>query len=125
MKNENYTISFDEKNQLIVSSMNYLRMDDYMSELENELQSLNFEGTVLFDLLLCNGFATNRFINLDFKKDKFDLKSCKVLSPSKTLIKTRNDYYRQFPKNIKEGNVLSEPTKFLLLKGKDLIEKHY
>lgn len=121
--NKNFTITFDN-NQAIVSSMNYLRIEDYMQEVVEELNKMKYEGKVLFDLLLCNGFAQNRFVEIDFNYDGFNIKSAKIIIPTEKMVKERNDHYRKYPKNVKEGHILSKSAAFLLLKGKDFYQKH-
>lgn len=125
MSDKNYTLTFDKNNYATVSSVNYLRMEEYLDEVKEELIELKYDGRVLFDLLLCNGFQKNRFISLDFKNNQFNIKSCIVVIPDDKLIIERNDFYRKNSDLLENSHILSESQSFLLLKGKDLLEKHY
>ena len=78
-----------------------------LTSLASELENLNFEGAVLFDLLAVNGLAENRFASIRFHKSKFDRSSFAVESDVNSSIKNQQDTLAQKDQNFLLGSVLS------------------
>lgn len=86
-----------------------------LPSIEEELRSINYTGDVVFDLLLSNGKASNRFVRLNFNKDSFDHNSfqvvCKVGSDLQEISKS---FFRQNKELLTRG-VLTDQERFSIL----------
>ena len=86
-------------------------------QLENELKERNLQGLVLFDLLLCNGIAPNRFISCDFRENRLDTLNDNVVTDVYDKYKEIScNYLRQNP-NFLERSILPKAQVFLLKNG--------
>ena len=70
--------------QAIVFSLDASRPETYFDKLEKELKKLGASGTVLLDLLACNGSTSRRFFAVDFDGEKLNRRSFRV-EPARTL----------------------------------------
>tara|TARA_Y100001960_G_C14746309_1_gene865856 strand:- start:1633 stop:2001 length:369 start_codon:yes stop_codon:yes gene_type:complete len=119
-----YILAFVKKGIPVVYSMSATRSDCYINEVKNELIEINYEGKVIFDLLLSNGMVKNRFSKIDFKNNDFDLNSVLVFKPSEEQLQSHNNFYRNYQSVVDQSFILSKPQKFLLRKGRDLEHKY-
>jgi hypothetical protein len=78
-----------------------------LGQLTAELESLCFEGAVLFDLLAVNGLEENRFASMKFNKSKFDRSSFALESDVNPSIKNEQDTIAKQDQNFLLGSVLS------------------
>lgn len=86
-----------------------------LTHLEKELDSLGFEGVVLFDLLAVNGVAPNRFASMKFTKNEFRRASFTIESEVNSAIKNDQDLRAKSDHTFILGSVLSsvEQKKFI------------
>jgi hypothetical protein len=78
-----------------------------LKQLTTELESLSFEGAVLFDLLAVNGLTENRFASMKFYQNKFDRTSFALESDINPSIKDEQDTRAKQDQNFLLGSVLS------------------
>lgn len=75
--------------------------------LAKELDSLCFEGVVLFDLLAVNGLTPNRFASMKFGSHGFERASFAVESEVNSSIKSEQDLLAKSDQTFLLGSVLS------------------
>lgn len=75
--------------------------------LATELESVNFEGAVLFDLLAVNGLTENRFVSMKFYDRKFDRSTFAIESNVNSRIKKDQDVIAKHDHTFLLGSVLS------------------
>jgi hypothetical protein len=121
MKNQYQLTAFNgEPYQYVSFSVDYSRPEEYLSDVAKELARKKFEGYVLFDLLLCNGLNSQRYVKSYFDGNTFQRDSFVTLSD-----KELDDSVKQFTfkfyssKNelLENNNMLSKAQKFLVRKG--------
>lgn len=78
-----------------------------LKQLTAELDNLQFEGSVLFDLLAVNGLAENRFASMKFSNRKFDRSSFALESEVNPMIKDEQDTIAKQDHTFLLGSVLS------------------
>lgn len=78
-----------------------------LSKLEIELDKVNFEGSVLFDLFSVNGLSNNRFASLEFKDGKFDRDSFSVETSVPCSLLDEQDLLIKNSPEILKGSILS------------------
>jgi hypothetical protein len=108
----------DDKNKLaLVYSLNYLRLEEYQDDVALSLRAADFIGWVRFDLLLSNGYAFNRYVELYFDGVNFDTKTTRVYQAKETDIISSLNFYSA-PGNLDylENSILSKSQKFLIKK---------
>jgi hypothetical protein len=101
--------------QYIVLTLNSIRIDNYLDEIESSLAIKKIKGSIVFDLLIMNGM-NDRYYSADFDGVKFNLSSFKsIKSNDETVFKTSNTF---FSKNIDliEQSSLPKVKKFLIKK---------
>ncbi len=104
---------------LIIATSYVCPLDSFeqKKQLENELQERNLQGSVLFDLLLCNGLAHNRFVAFDFKDNSLDTFNDTVVTNVDDMYKEIScRYFRENPLILEKG-ILPEAQMFLLKNG--------
>ena len=100
---------------ILVYSLGYHQISEYIKPLENILKEESYSGIVLFDLLLYNGL-NNRFFSMEFYGDKFDYKSGKhVPKLPSIIVKKANKYLSQNKTRI-ENSILSKSEKIRFVK---------
>ncbi len=67
------------KNENIIIATSYVNPIDELESIANDLKEKRYVGEVIFDLLLCNGFNSNRFLKLFFDGEKLDIFSAKKI----------------------------------------------
>ncbi|CAG20221.1 type II toxin-antitoxin system RnlB family antitoxin [Photobacterium profundum] len=82
-------------NKLVVSSVCYESPLRNLPELAKQIQSFDFHGEVVFDLLCVNGMSRNRFVSMFFDSS-FNRSSKKPLT-SDELECAQSDFYRKNP----------------------------
>ncbi|MEJ2682561.1 MAG: type II toxin-antitoxin system RnlB family antitoxin [Gammaproteobacteria bacterium] len=78
-----------------------------LKQLATELETIGFEGDVLFDLLAVNGLAENRFASMRFSGHNFDKSSFAVESEINQNIKNEQDTIAKQDYTFLLGSVLS------------------
>lgn len=101
----------------IVFSTSYVNPLDDLDNVERALRT-EYKGKVLFDLLLSNGNASNRFVEAMFDGEKFDDNSFhKVENVGDDVLQFSASYYRQ-SKYLEQSKIVPRAYKFLLNKEK-------
>lgn len=96
----------------------YINPISYLPIIEEDLSRINFTGKIIFDLLLSNGYNTNRFVEADVNEAKVDRKSMKVIDISsldKTLIDRTYKFYKTHSDLVNNSNILLDEEKYYLL----------
>ncbi|TGG86991.1 type II toxin-antitoxin system RnlB family antitoxin [Geotoga petraea] len=75
-------------------------------EIEKELSKKNFEGKVLFDLLISNGDEHNRYIESYFDGNNFDHEKFKIVSVDNKIQNISTNFFKKHTK-LFENSVLS------------------
>lgn len=83
-----------------------------LKQLTAELDSLNFDGVVLFDLLAVNGLADNRFATMRFRQGCFERASFTVESDVSSTIRTEQDFFACEDEQFLLGSVLSSEERY-------------
>jgi hypothetical protein len=86
-------------------------------QLENELQERNLQGLVLFDLLLCNGLAPNRFVACNFKGNRLDTLNDNIVTDVHDTYKEISCRYLRENPLVLERGILPNAQIFLLKNG--------
>lgn len=81
---ENFVIAEDPNNEnLVVVGTSYMTCVTFGGMLLYTLRERNYKGNILFDIALSNGLrASNRFIEVHFDGENFDVDSVKVVDES-------------------------------------------
>ena len=101
--------------QYIVLTLNAIRIDNYLHEIESSLATKKIRGSIVFDLLIMNGM-NDRYYSADFDGKKFNLSSFKsIKSNDETVFKTSNIFFLKNIDLIERSN-LPRTKKFLIKK---------
>ncbi|MCW7553741.1 type II toxin-antitoxin system RnlB family antitoxin [Endozoicomonas gorgoniicola] len=79
----------------------------HLKDLSSKLKSFNYSGSVVFDLLVFNGLASNRFVAIIFNGNNFDRKTFKVLTDIDQDLKQGQDKYFRAHPDLLKASVLS------------------
>jgi hypothetical protein len=110
--------SGDSEYTYISMSTDYSRPDDYFSRLELELNELNYEGQVAFDLLLSNGVKSNRYYSAYFNGERFAVSTFSHMNVVKASIAAlTSQFYKRNYDLVSTNKILSKPQKFLIKRG--------
>lgn len=98
MDNERpYKIEKVSSKFVLVLSTSYESPLGYIGVLMKELDAMNFTGTVLFDLLLCNGNVYNRFVEVPFALGQFNRSSMSIIDYAEiddSILTMSSDFYK-------------------------------
>ncbi|MBK8263869.1 MAG: type II toxin-antitoxin system RnlB family antitoxin [Nannocystis sp.] len=101
----------------IVWSVSYISPTEFLEEIARALADWAYSGGVVFDLLLANGQASNRFVGARFDGRDFDRASFVVISQNlDTLKHVSLRFYHSHPEML-ENSVLPKTTQFLIRKN--------
>jgi hypothetical protein len=90
---------------------------DELEDLEDELMSKNYVGKVIIDLLICNGIAGNRFIEINFDGFTIDLRFITVVdSIDDEIREISSKFYKSNP-TIVDNSILPKAHCYLIKKG--------
>ncbi|MCR1834290.1 type II toxin-antitoxin system RnlB family antitoxin [Oceanobacillus caeni] len=80
-----------------------------------ELKSIGYQGDVIFDLVLSNGFSSNRFLRTDFDGEQLNISKIEVLPKLKSnILDELYVFFYEHPQYVKASS-LPEPQKYVLL----------
>ncbi len=112
------------KKQAIIYSTNYLRLEEYVNEVAFLLKEKSFKGKVIFDLLLSNGNSFNRYIEMLFDGDNFEIKTTRIINDiDDNIINNSLDFYSSHESYL-DNSVLSKSQKFLIKKKHNFFIKN-
>ena len=92
---------------MFVQSLSYNNPINALNEITSELRIANFEGVVIFDLLLTNGNSSGRFIESIFAKQQFHKNTFQKTTVPKPIRKEIIFYYKK-NKRYLANSVLSQ-----------------
>ncbi|WP_171051004.1 type II toxin-antitoxin system RnlB family antitoxin [Bacillus sp. BHET2] len=116
---KNYEIHKDyevEGYPCVVFSTSFISPIEELEDIEGELNA-QFQGKVLFDLLLSNGVSSNRFLEAEFNGNTFDYTSFKPLNVDVKLKIKVLEFYKKHV-NYLENSILPRSYQYLLKQGK-------
>ncbi len=96
---------------LIVYTLGYSQISDYILSLEVCLKNKDFKGKVIFDLLQSNGL-NNRYYTFIFNGEKFDYNSRQKLTEIPTTIQKKTNEFQIKNKGNFDNGILTKPEKF-------------
>ncbi len=108
----------DYKYTYVSMSTDFCRPDDYMSELEEELQTHEYKGKVVFDLLLSNGLKEDRYFSAEFDGRRFVVSTFRTMTCiCSEILGMSSAFYKDNYDLVSKNAILSKPQKFLVKKG--------
>ena|GEM_PF-1217708 len=102
-----------KKKQAFVYSTNYLRLEEYINDVALLLRVKSFKGKVVFDLLLSNGSAFNRFIEVFFDGSNFEIRTSKVFDANENILNNSLEFYNSHISYL-DDSILTRAEKFLI-----------
>lgn len=100
----------------VVVSTSYANPIPYIFEIKDILVHADYKGFILIDLLLSNGFTDNRFLEVFFDGQTFDILNTRILEKiSSKMLDDLYCFYSNNPELIENNNILPEAQKYLLL----------
>jgi len=121
MKKQYQLTAFNGEPYKYVSfSVDYSRPEEYLSDIARELARKKFKGYVLFDLLLCNGLNSERYVKSYFNGDSFQRDSFFTLSDKElddTIKQFTFKFYSSKHELLESSTLLSRAQKFLVRKN--------
>lgn len=102
----------------IIFSTSYINPLENLDEISKQLSKKKFLGNVVFDLLLINGFSSNRFIKGIFDGKNFDLSSFYKLDNEIEKYKQLSKQYYFANSYLLDNSTLTKIDKFLYLNNK-------
>ncbi|MCW4359529.1 type II toxin-antitoxin system RnlB family antitoxin [Bacillus altitudinis] len=99
----------------VVIATSYVSPLSQVYAIAHELKSNGYKGEVIFDLLLSNGFSSNRFLKTDFDGEQLNIGKIEVLSKLKNdILDQLYVFFYEHPQYVKASS-LPEPQKYVLL----------
>jgi hypothetical protein len=114
---EVYQIEKFSDKVVIVFSTTYVNPISYLPKIEEDLRNNIFTGKVIFDLLLSNGYSSNRFIEVNINNSKIDRSSMKVIESytiEKDFLDKTHEFYRSHPHLLENNFILLDEEKNLI-----------
>lgn len=90
----------------VVYSMGYESPVEYLTSIESDLKGFR-PGKILFDLLLCNGYSSNRFLSAEFNGEQIDIHSFEIVPGTSEMTSRAKAFYIHYPDAI-DNSVLSD-----------------
>ena len=109
-----FEIAFQNKDVAVIISKTYCNAEEFICELESELYHMNFNGQVIFDLLLSNGLrSNNRFMHSNFDNiwNLEPIKSEHIPTEYKRCI---NNFYKSNSDILNRGILLKKDIDYLI-----------
>lgn len=107
----------NHKYKYVVVATSYVNPVDELYNIETDLRQQKFIGHVVFDLLLCNGITDNRYIEVYFNGNTFDIRQSKTLNDIDIEAKKAVYAFYISHTNMLEYSNLPKAQQFLLKKG--------
>ncbi len=112
---DTFKIIGKKKEYALVIGTSYESPLSALPRIEEELRSMNYNGNVVFDLLLSNGKASNRFVRLNFNRNSFDHNSFQVVyKVGNDLQEISRSFFRKNKELLNRG-VLTDQERFSIL----------
>ena len=108
-------IEFKNDYKYVVLATSYENPMDELENIEDELGAKEYSGKVLFDLLLCNGMNSSRFVEIKFDGERFDLSSSiTIKNPNKSIKEGIYQYLKDKPVLL-ENSVLPKAQRYIII----------
>ena len=115
MKNDQiFQIKKISNDLLMVFTTSYRNPINYLDYVKKELSNFDFNGRMIFDLLLANGFNSNRFVRVEVKNSEIKKSSMSIMKKVNTLILENSFKFYEENSHLLNNSILSEPDKFFL-----------
>ena len=99
-------ITFQSDERKLVLSTSYVSPLSSVFIISSELANESYQGEVLFDLLLSNGFSPNRFLSMQFDGTKFLPQTTKKVEKiSKELLKEIYAFYYEHTEYVVQSSL--------------------
>ncbi|EDX82619.1 hypothetical protein S7335_1323 [Synechococcus sp. PCC 7335] len=118
MQDQSFEIKQLSEGYALVLTLNYESPLSYVCEIETILGKAEFSGIVLFDLLLCNGVADNRFVQFTFEGGRLDHESHNIIaveSLDDSILRVSENFYLANPVLIERSYILLDSDKQMFL----------
>jgi hypothetical protein len=112
-----YEIKRLEDSTYIIWSVSYVSPTEYLGDIARGLSAQKFRGKVVFDLLLANGNASNRFMGAYFDGETFVHNSFLVIQHDLDRLKRISLSFYHDHLELLEHSVLPKTTQFLIRKN--------
>ena len=107
-------IEFKSDYKYVILATSYENPIDELENIEDELEAKEYSGKVLFDLLLCNGMNSNRFVEIKFNGECFDLSSSiTIKNPNNSIKEDIHQYFKDKPALL-ENSVLPKAQRYII-----------
>jgi hypothetical protein len=103
---------------VLILGTTYINPISCLSDIDEDLANTEFNGKVLFDLLLANGYSSNRFIEAHTEGHKVDRSSMRVLCASSlddSILNKIHCFYKSRPWLFEANQILLEEEKSRLI----------
>ncbi|MGG3915797.1 type II toxin-antitoxin system RnlB family antitoxin [Rossellomorea vietnamensis] len=110
-----HILDLNSDSRKVVVATSYVSPLSQVYAIAFELKSIGYKGEVIFDLVLSNGFSSNRFLKTDFDGEHLNIGGIEVLPKLKSnILNELYTFFYQHPQYIKASS-LPEPQKYALL----------
>ena len=107
-------IEFKNDYKYVVLATSYKNPMEELENIEDELKAKEYSGKVLFDLLLCNGMNSSRFVEIKFNGKCFDLSSSiTIKNPNNSIKEDIHQYFKDKPALL-ENSVLPKAQRYII-----------
>ena len=107
-------IEFKSDYKYVILATSYENPIDELENIEDELEAKEYSGKVLFDLLLCNGMNSSRFVEIKFNGECFDLSSSiTIKNPNNSIKEDIHQYFKDKPALL-ENSVLPKAQRYII-----------
>ncbi len=114
-------VNVENKNSMVVLGTSYHHPISSIFEHEQALRDAGFVGPVLIDGLMSTGFASNRFLKMEFDGQHFDyMKEVEIVDDvSKDQLKAIYNWFfdKENVKFLEYNAILPDSQKYILKKG--------
>ena len=108
-------IEFKSDYNYVVLATSYINPIDELENIEDELKAKGYSGKILFDLLLCNGMNSSRFVEIKFEGERFDLSSSITIKNPNNSIKEGIHQYLKDKPALLENSVLPKAQRYIII----------
>lgn len=115
---ELYQVEIISDRVVVIFCTTYINPISYLPIIEEDLSKKNFSGKIIFDLLLSNGYNSNRFVEADVCEAKVNRRSMKVIDSStldELLLEKTHDFYKSHPYLVESNSILLDEEKYHLI----------
>lgn len=108
----NYEISNNITN--LIFSNSFISPLDNIKEVETDLKNRGIKGLIIFDLLLCVGFSSNRYVSIEFNGENLDISTSKILNTVSSDIKEESKNFYFYNSELLENSILNKAQKYIV-----------